>query len=96
MDGRWSVCLAVPGRVISVEEDRGAGLRPGKVDFGGVVKQVSLALTPEAGVGDYVLVHAGFAISVVDEQEAQRIFNELEALETAFDEGSGEISRRIP
>ncbi|MBC7292843.1 MAG: HypC/HybG/HupF family hydrogenase formation chaperone, partial [Thermoleophilia bacterium] len=68
------MCLAVPGKVIEVSEDQATALRQGKVDFGGILKNVSLALTPEAGVGDYVLVHAGFAIGVVNEQEALQIF----------------------
>ena len=74
------MCLAVPGKVIEVSEDQASVLRQGKIDFGGVLKTVSLALTPEAQVGDYVLVHAGFAIGVVNEREAQQIFEELKAL----------------
>ena len=53
-------------------------MRTGRVDFGGVVKEVSLAYVPEAGVGDYVLVHVGFAITVVDEAEAAQVFEHLE------------------
>jgi len=52
-------------------------LRSGKVDFAGIVKQISLAYVPEAKIGDYVLVHVGFAISTVDEQEAQQVFEYL-------------------
>jgi hydrogenase expression/formation protein HypC len=54
--------------------------RTGKVSFGGVVKEVSLAYVPEAQVGDYVIVHVGFALSVVDEAEAQRVFGYLEEM----------------
>jgi hydrogenase expression/formation protein HypC len=85
------MCLAVPGKVISVVEEAGLGWRRGKVDFGGVQKEVCLAYTPEAGIGDYVLVHVGFALNVVDEQEARRIFDvlaemqRLEELEVAGD-----------
>ena len=65
------MCLAVPGRVESVEGDDPA-FRRGKVDFGGVRKDISLAYTPAVTVGDYVLVHVGFAIEVIDEQQALR------------------------
>jgi hydrogenase expression/formation protein HypC len=71
------MCLAVPGRVISVTEEEALGLRLGTVDFAGLKKDVCLAYTPEARVGDYVLVHVGFSLSVVDEAEAQRIFETL-------------------
>ena len=60
------MCLAVPGRIESVHEQD--GLRMGRVDFGGVVKEVCLACVPESGVGAHVLVHAGFAIAALDEQ----------------------------
>jgi hydrogenase expression/formation protein HypC len=63
------MCLAVPGQVLSIEEDQ---LRTATVSFGGVTKSVSLALVPEAGVGDYVIVHVGFAISKLDEEAARR------------------------
>ena len=69
------MCLAVPGKVLSVAGEH--EFRTGQVSFGGVVKQVSLAYVPEANVGDYVIVHVGFAISVVDEQEAQNTFEYL-------------------
>lgn len=82
------MCLAVPGKVIQIDEAAGSTLRQARVDFGGIIKTVSLALTPEATVGDYVLVHAGFAIGVVDEAEAQRIFEELPLLSQEDLEGS--------
>lgn len=63
------MCLAVPGQVLSIEEDQ---LRTATVSFGGVTKSISLALVPEAGVGDYVIVHVGFAISKLDEEAARR------------------------
>ncbi|MGI9419477.1 MAG: HypC/HybG/HupF family hydrogenase formation chaperone, partial [Geminicoccaceae bacterium] len=56
-------------------------IRTGKVDFGGVIKEINLAFTPEAGLGDYVLVHVGFAISVLDEAEAKKVLDELAALD---------------
>jgi hydrogenase expression/formation protein HypC len=63
------MCLAVPGQVLSIEDDQ---LRSATVSFGGVTKSVSLALVPEAEVGDYVIVHVGFAISRLDEEAARR------------------------
>jgi hydrogenase expression/formation protein HypC len=77
------MCLAVPGRIVSLGEGGGLG-RAGRVDFGGIRKEVSLAFVPEAVVGDYVLVHVGFAISRVDEVEARKVFDylkEIDALE---------------
>lgn len=70
------MCLAVPGKIISIE---GADplLRSGKVDFAGIVKQINLAYVPEAQVGDYVLVHVGFAINTIDESEAHQVFDYL-------------------
>jgi len=70
------MCLAVPGQVLSISGDDPI-LRLARVDFGGVVKEINLAYAPEAHVGDYVLVHVGFAISVLDEVEAERVFKHL-------------------
>jgi len=75
------MCLAVPGKVVSVVEEEGLNFRRGKVDFGGVQKEVCLAYTPEAAIGDYILVHVGFSLSVVDEAEAQKIFEALREME---------------
>jgi hydrogenase expression/formation protein HypC len=74
------MCLAVPGRVVEISDAGDVAFRRGKVDFGGIRKEVNLAYTPEAEVGKYVLVHVGFAISVIDEAEAQRTFKYLEEL----------------
>jgi hydrogenase expression/formation protein HypC len=72
------MCLAVPGKLISTN---GEGLeRTGRVSFGGIIKEVSLAYVPEATIGEYVIVHVGFALSTVDEAEAQRVFEYLEDL----------------
>jgi len=69
------MCLAVPGKILSITgEDV---LRSGSVSFGGIQKQVSLAYVPEAKVGDYVIVHVGFAISIVEESEALQTFEYL-------------------
>ena len=73
------MCLAVPGRIISIEGDDPL-LRSGRVDFSGAVKLVNLAYVPEAQVGDYVLVHVGFAISTVDEAEARLVFQYLKEM----------------
>jgi hydrogenase expression/formation protein HypC len=67
------MCLAVPGRILTIDGDDPV-LRAGRVDFSGIVKRVNLSYVPEARVGDFVLVHVGFAISVVDEEEAQKVF----------------------
>ncbi|MDP6505452.1 MAG: HypC/HybG/HupF family hydrogenase formation chaperone, partial [Planctomycetota bacterium] len=67
------MCLAIPGRIESVSGSSSL-TRTGRVSFGGIVKEVNLAYVPEAEVGDYVLVHVGFAISVVAESEANRVF----------------------
>ncbi len=80
------MCLAVPGKVISIEGTDPI-LRCGKVSFGGVLKTINLAYVPEAGIGDYVLVHVGFAISVVDEAEAQQVFEYLRQMGDLADLG---------
>jgi hydrogenase expression/formation protein HypC len=77
------MCLAVPGKIVSVSENADPTLRHAKVDFSGIRKEISLAFTPEAKTGDYVLVHVGFALNVVDESEAQRIFETLGELDKA-------------
>ncbi len=74
------MCLAVPGELLSTQGDDPL-TRTGRVSFGGVVREVSLAYVPEAQVGDYVLVHVGFAISRVDEAEARRVFEYLRQIE---------------
>ena len=84
------MCLAVPGRVVEIMDGGDIAFRRAKVDFGGVRKEINLAYTPEAEVGKYVLVHVGFAISVIDEAEAQRVFQYLQEL-GALKEELGEI-----
>jgi hydrogenase expression/formation protein HypC len=73
------MCLAIPGKVIEIQQDA-AGVRMAKANFGGIVKQVCLEYTPEVNCGDYVLVHVGFALGKVDEAEAQRTYEALEQL----------------
>jgi hydrogenase expression/formation protein HypC len=72
------MCLAVPGRVESIHEDR--GLRMGRMNFGGVLKEVCLAYLPQLAVGDYAIVHVGFAISKLDEATARQTLRTLEAI----------------
>jgi hydrogenase expression/formation protein HypC len=74
------MCLAIPGRVESVQGDDQIR-RTGKVNFGGIRKEVSLAYVPEAKVGDYVIVHVGFALSVVEPDEAARVFEYLKEMD---------------
>lgn len=73
------MCLAVPGKILSVSGED-AFQRTGKVQFGGILKEINLAYTPEAKVNDYILAHVGFAISVVDEAEAKKVFEYLEQI----------------
>jgi hydrogenase expression/formation protein HypC len=73
------MCLAIPGKVLEEFERR--GMRMSKVQFGGVVREASLDYLPAAKVGDYVLVHVGFAISIVDAEEAARTYQLLEDLD---------------
>lgn len=77
------MCLGVPGKVVSVEND--GDLLMGKVDFGGVARQVCLAYVPDVSVGEYVVVHVGFALSKIDEAEAQRVYELLRELEQLED-----------
>ena len=85
------MCLGIPGRVIEIRED---GVLPtGIVDFGGIRKEACLVYAPDAAVGDYVIVHVGFAISRVDEAEARRT---LEVLRAMGDAVAGEIGAALP
>ncbi len=74
------MCLAVPGKIVSVSGGDDPLSRTAKVSFGGVVKEVSLAYVPEAGVGDYVIVHVGFALNRLDEQDALTVLEDLKEL----------------
>ena len=73
------MCLGIPGKVLEIREQD--SLPMGRVEFGGIVKEVCLAYVPETQVGDYVLVHVGFAISRIDEDEAHEIFSYIEQIE---------------
>ncbi len=81
------MCLAVPGKLLSIAGDDPLA-RTGKVSFGGILKEVNLTCVPEAKIGDYVIVHAGLAISVLDEEEAARTLEYLQEIQ--------EINERMP
>jgi hydrogenase expression/formation protein HypC len=72
------MCLAIPGRILNSELKN--GIRVGRVQFGGVTRETCLDFVPEASVGDYVIVHVGFAISRVDREEAERSYAVLEQM----------------
>jgi len=72
------MCLAVPGKILETKEENGSRL--GRVQFGGITRQVQLDFVPEAGIGDYVIVHVGFALSKVNAEEAERTYQLLEAM----------------
>lgn len=74
------MCLAIPGKITTIQTQLDDTFRIAKVSFGGVVKDVNLSMVPEAQVGDYVMVHVGVAISVVDEAEAQLTFSYLKQI----------------
>ena len=74
------MCLAIPGLLLEITQSP-EGVRMGKANFGGIVKQVCLEYTPEVNIGDYVLVHVGFAISRMDEAEAERTYQALRDLD---------------
>ncbi|MFN4144701.1 MAG: HypC/HybG/HupF family hydrogenase formation chaperone [Runella sp.] len=74
------MCLAIPGKIKSIEHQYGGVVRMAKVQFGGITKEASLEMVPQAKEGDYVLVHVGVAISVIDEAEAQKTFSYLEEI----------------
>jgi hydrogenase expression/formation protein HypC len=74
------MCLAVPGKVLSIRQDDSA-ITFGKVSFGGILKEVCLAYVPDVQVGEYVIVHVGFAISRLDEEQAQEVFKYLKRMD---------------
>lgn len=80
VSSRYCMCLAVPGKIISINSQE-SFLTTARVSFGGIIKQVSLAYVPEAQVGDYAIVHAGFALSIIDPAEAELTLNYLQQIE---------------
>jgi hydrogenase expression/formation protein HypC len=85
------MCLAIPGKLIEIVQDPN-GVRMGRANFGGIVKQVCLEYTPEVEAGDYVLVHVGFALSKVNEEEAARTYQLLEEMKQLGELDTPEIS----
>ena len=81
------MCLSVPGKIISIDDNDPLSRR-GKVSFGGIFKDVYLAYVSDAKVGDYAIVHAGFAISILDKKEAERVFEDLREMERLGEKGS--------
>jgi hydrogenase expression/formation protein HypC len=91
------MCLGVPGRVTTVYDDR--GVRMGKVDFGGVVKDVCLEYVPDVRVGEYTVVHVGFALARIDEASARETLESLRALgalDGELAEGGDALPDRVP
>ena len=78
------MCLDVPGKVVKIEENE-LGMTMGQVSFGGIVKEVCLAYTPDVQLDDYVIVHVGFAISKIDEEEAMEVFEYLRQIDELAD-----------
>ena len=74
------MCLAIPGKLTSISAQLDETFRFGKVSFGGIMKEVNLSMVPQANIGDYVLVHVGVAISVVDEEEALKTFEYIKQI----------------
>ncbi len=72
------MCLAIPGKILSITKTEEGVMRTAKVSFGGIMKEINLELVPEAKIDDYVLVHVGVALSMVDEEEANKILRYLD------------------
>ena len=89
------MCLAVPGKITCITGDEPL-TRTGKIDFGGVFKEASLAYLPDAQVGDYVIVHVGFAISRVDEAEAKQVFEYLREMEELVESEDSGCEAGVP
>jgi hydrogenase expression/formation protein HypC len=83
------MCLAIPGKIVEFHENQ--GVRMSKVDFGGITREACLEYVPDAKLGDYVLVHVGFAISKVDEAEAARTYRYLEEMGQLAEVNSDDI-----
>ena len=82
------MCLAIPGKILSIEDQIDSVFKIGKVSFSGVTKKINLSLVPEAKVGEHVLVHVGVAVSIIDEEEAKKTMSFLEGtgdLDELFD-----------
>jgi len=86
-----NLCLAIPGKIVSSEVQN--GIRVGRVQFGGITRETCLDFVPEASVGDYVIVHVGFAISRVDREEAERSYEVLESMGLLKDELESDLEK---
>ncbi|MBN1680005.1 MAG: HypC/HybG/HupF family hydrogenase formation chaperone [Anaerolineae bacterium] len=76
------MCLGIPGKVVDIYEQN--GLKMGKIDFGGIVKEACLAYVPDVTIGDYTIIHVGFALNIIDEAEAQKtleLFDQIGMIE---------------
>jgi hydrogenase expression/formation protein HypC len=82
------MCLAVPGKILDISGDDPI-LRSGRVDFGGVVKEINLSCVPDAKVGDYVLAHVGIALNTIDQEEAAQVFEILRQMDALADREEG-------
>jgi hydrogenase expression/formation protein HypC len=78
------MCLGIPAKVLELYETN--SIQMGKVDFGGVIKEICMAYVPEVKVGDYTLIHVGFALNIIDEQEAMETMELLQQIEAMGDE----------
>lgn len=83
------MCLGIPGKIIEIYEQN--GLKMGKVDFGGAVREACLAYVPEAQIGDYTIVHVGFALNLIDEAEAQKTLELFQQI-GLLDEELGDVT----
>ena len=88
------MCLSIPGKLIEITSQLDEIFRLGRVSFDGIIKEVSLTLVPEAKVGDYVLVHVGAAISLIDEDEAKKTFDLLKQLDELHDLDDSQINQQ--
>jgi len=84
------MCLAIPGKIISVDKSDNPIMRTGRVSFGGIIKEVNLSYTPEANLHDYVIVHVGFALKKLDESEANKVFEYLKEMDDLDELKEGE------
>ena len=88
------MCLAIPGKILSITKTEEGVMRTAKVSFGGIMKEINLELVPEAKIDDYVLVHVGVALSMVDEEEANKILRYLDGtgeMDELFDEAPQKV-----
>lgn len=80
------MCLGIPGQVLSISDDDDPLLKVGQVSFGGNIKEISLAYVPEAKVNDFVIVHAGFALNIIDEKEANEVLSYMKEMGEGLEE----------